>query len=227
LADVVAQSDADLFNQNDRLVWLNEGSLVPVNRDILLELIPKHVSVKKLVNRDGRWERELCPFVRRGRYGAPWYSGYDSMPILFRDGATSERGFASSKKRPLRRPVKRSVAALLTGSSRQRLNGFIGRTQSRVGLDGPRFVIPRQSFVPRCHGGNFPCRAFRVGKLGPLRPSILNGNLLNPVDARWALPPAYPPPQTCLRPMVLQRKSNAGTMNRHRSSGDERAIADT
>jgi len=63
LADVVAQSDADLFNQNDRLVWLDEGSLVPVNRDILLELIPKHVSVKKLVNRDGRWECELCPFV--------------------------------------------------------------------------------------------------------------------------------------------------------------------
>jgi hypothetical protein len=53
----------ELFNQNDRLVWLDEGSLVPVNRDILLELIPKHVSVKKLVNRDGRWERELCPFV--------------------------------------------------------------------------------------------------------------------------------------------------------------------
>jgi hypothetical protein len=33
--------------------------------------------------------------------------------------------------------------------------------------------------------------------------------------------------QTCRRPMVLQRKSNAGTMNPHRSSGDEWAIADT
>jgi len=71
-----------------------------------------------------------------------------------RDGI-SEQGLASAKA-PNERPVKRSVAALLTGSSRQRLNGFIGRTQPRVGLDGPRFVIPRQTFVPRCHGGNFP-----------------------------------------------------------------------
>ena len=71
-----------------------------------------------------------------------------------RDG-TSEQGLASAKA-PNERPVKRSVAALLTGSSRQPLNGFIGRTQPRVGLDGPRFVIPRQTFVPRCHGGNFP-----------------------------------------------------------------------
>jgi hypothetical protein len=49
----------------------------------------------------------------------------------------------------------------------------------------------------------------------------------NPDDAKGALPPAYPPLQTCRRPMVLQRKSNAGTMNPHRRSGDERAIADT
>src|SRR5215469_764628 len=47
-------------------------------------------------------------------------------------------------KRPLSGRLTRSVAALLTGSSRQRLNGFIGRPQSRVGLDGLRFVIPRQ-----------------------------------------------------------------------------------
>jgi hypothetical protein len=54
-----------------------------------------------------------------------------------------------------------------------------------------------------------------------------NGNSLSPVDAKGALPPAYPPSQTCRQPMVLQRKSNAGTMNPHRSSGDEWAIADT
>src|SRR6516225_4213638 len=35
------------------------------------------------------------------------------------------------------------------------------------------------------------------------------------------------PHQTCRRPMVLQRKSNAATVNLDRSSGDERAIADT
>jgi hypothetical protein len=63
LADVVAQSDADLFNQNDRLVWLDEGSLVPVNRDIFSSSSPSTSPSKKLVNRDGRWERELCPFV--------------------------------------------------------------------------------------------------------------------------------------------------------------------
>jgi hypothetical protein len=123
--------------------------------------------------------------------------------------------------------VTRSGAALLTGSSRQRLNGFIGHTQSRVGSDGPRFVIPRQTFVPRCHGSNFVCRAVRDEELGPLRPSILNGKPLNPVNPKGALPPAYPPSQTCRRPMVLHRKSNAGTMNPHRSSGDEWVIADT
>jgi hypothetical protein len=47
------------------------------------------------------------------------------------------------------------------------------------------------------------------------------GNSLNPVDAKGILPPAYPPPQTCWRQMVLQRKSNTGTMNPHRSSADE------
>ena len=76
-----------------------------------------------------------------------------------RDG-TSEQGLASAKA-PNKRPVKRSVAALLTGSSRQRLNGFIGRTQPRVGLDEPRFVIPRQTFVPRYHGGNCPHRTVK------------------------------------------------------------------
>src|SRR5262249_34093483 len=71
-----------------------------------------------------------------------------------RDG-TSEQGLASAK-RPNDRPVKRYAAALLTGSSRQRLNGFIGRTQARAGLDGPRFVIPRQTFVPRLLWWQFP-----------------------------------------------------------------------
>jgi hypothetical protein len=89
------------------------------------------------------------------------------MPVPFRDGATSEQGFASSQKRPLRRPVKRSVAALPTGSSRQRLNGFIGRTQPRVGLDGSRFVIPRQTFVSRCHWWQFPLSGmWKWGLLG-------------------------------------------------------------
>ena len=131
---------------------------------------------------------------------------------------------------PYERPVTRSVSALLTGSSRQPLNGFIRVPHSHVELDGPLseagFVIPRQTFVPRCHGGNFPRRAAKDEERGPLRPSILTGTSLHPVDAR-ALPPGYPTPQTCRRPMVLQRKSNAATVNLDRSSGDERAIADT
>jgi hypothetical protein len=49
--------------------------------------------------------------------------------------------------------VKRSVAALPTGSSRQRLNGFIGRTQPGVGLDGS---APNICFS--AIGGNFPCQ---------------------------------------------------------------------
>ena len=98
------------------------------------------------------------------------------------------------RKTPIERPVKRSVAALLTGSSRQRLNGFIGRTQSRVGLDGPGFVIPRQTFVPRCHGDNFPLPSGQGEELGLFGPHS-TGNSLNPVDSKGALPPAYPPPQ--------------------------------
>ena len=132
---------------------------------------------------------------------------------------------------PYERPLTRSVSALLTGSSRQPLNRFIGVPHSHVELDaGPlsdaRFVIPRQTFVPRCYGGNFPWRAVKDAERGPLRPSILTGTSLHPVDAR-ALPPGYPTPQTCRRPMVLQRKSNAAPVNLDRSSGDERAIADT
>jgi hypothetical protein len=37
---------------------------------------------------------------------------------------------------PYERPVTRSVSALLTGSSRQPLNGFIGVPHSHVELDG-------------------------------------------------------------------------------------------
>src|SRR5215470_6860486 len=32
-------------------------------------------------------------------------------------------------------------------------------------LSDAGFVIPRQTFVPRCHGGNFPCRAVKDEEL--------------------------------------------------------------
>src|SRR5262249_38186922 len=56
------------------------------------------------------------------------------------------------------------------------------------------FVIPRQTFVPRCHGGNFPRRAVKDEERGPLRPSILTGTSLHPADAKGLA--AWLPPLT-------------------------------
>jgi hypothetical protein len=94
-------------------------------------------------------------------------------------------------KTPIERPVKRSVAALLTGSSRQRLNGFIGRTQigrAPICYSAPNICssLPWWQFPPAERSG-MRNRASSA--------SILNGNSLNPVNAKAALPPAYPPPQ--------------------------------
>ena len=49
---------------------------------------------------------------------------------------------------PYERPVTRSVSALLTGSSRQLLNGFIGSTPVSLGLDGPAPLLLRAVLVP-------------------------------------------------------------------------------
>ncbi len=131
------------------------------------------------------------------------------------------------RKAPIERPVDALCAALLTGSSRQRLNGFIGRTPAsrRIGR------------APICYSAPNICSSLPMVAISPAERSGMGNwglfglnserEFANPDDAKGALPPAYPPLQTCRRPMVLQRKSNAGTMNPHRSSGDERAIADT
>jgi hypothetical protein len=47
VADAVADSGAELFNQGGRLVWLNAGTLVQVNKTVLLEIITKHVATKR------------------------------------------------------------------------------------------------------------------------------------------------------------------------------------
>jgi hypothetical protein len=95
----------------------------------------------------------------------PWWEL--SPPNRQGEGRDLRTGLCFIAKRPLSGRLTRSVAALLTGSSRQRPNGFIGR---RVGLDGPRFVIPRQTLVPSLPMvAIFPCRAVRDGELGPLR----------------------------------------------------------
>ena len=49
---------------------------------------------------------------------------------------------------PYERPVTRSVSALLTGSSRQLLNGFIGSTPISLGLDAPAPLLLRAALVP-------------------------------------------------------------------------------
>ena len=141
----------------------------------------------------------------------------------------SRRGTGPQNRGLLHRkaPIERPVDALC----RCPADRFVAPTPERIhrlASDyAPRFVIPRQTFVPRCHGGNFPLPSGQGWGTGASSASILNGNSLNPDDAKGALPPAYPPLQTCRRPMGLQRKSNAGTMNPHGRSGDERAIADT
>jgi len=81
------------------------------------------------------------------------------------------------------RPVTRSVSALLTGSSRQPLNGFIGVPHSHVELDGPplrcRICYSAPNICSSVLWWNFPWRAVKEEERGPLR------------DAR-ALPPGYP-----------------------------------
>jgi hypothetical protein len=66
LADAVAESDVDLFNLDGRLFWLTEGTLVPVSKNLLLDIITKHVATVRLVNRGSAekpiWEREFCSF---------------------------------------------------------------------------------------------------------------------------------------------------------------------
>ena len=62
-ADAIAESPAELFNWNGGLVWINAGKLVPVAKDALIQIIEKHVAVRKLVNRGATdapaWECEV------------------------------------------------------------------------------------------------------------------------------------------------------------------------
>ena len=89
--------------------------------------------------------------------------------------------------RPYERPVTRSVSALLTGSSRQRLNGFIGVPSSSdwtgpvlvpvdcsgfdiclVAAPDPRLVTLRQTFVGRCQSIAVMTRLARRARLIPI-----------------------------------------------------------
>ena len=62
LADALVESNADLFNRDGTLVLLRDGALVPGGRDILLEVLDRHVAVKRVVkNGDGRVEVAYGP----------------------------------------------------------------------------------------------------------------------------------------------------------------------
>src|SRR5262249_19295932 len=76
-------------------------------------------------------------------------------------------------KHPLSGRLTRSVAALLTGSSRQRLNRFIGRTPASRRIGRAPICHPAPNICsPLPMGAISPRRAVRDGELGPLRPQF-------------------------------------------------------
>jgi hypothetical protein len=64
LTDAVAEAAiAELFELNGGLFWLDKGRLVPVNKDVLRNIIARHIVAMRLVNRGGdKWESEFYPF---------------------------------------------------------------------------------------------------------------------------------------------------------------------
>jgi hypothetical protein len=65
LTDVVAEAAVmELFTLNGSLVCLNEGQPVPVNKDVLREIITRHVVPVRLVSCDDDdiWEPEFYSF---------------------------------------------------------------------------------------------------------------------------------------------------------------------
>jgi len=66
LSDALAEN-ADLFNLNGELVWLNQGKLTPVNMNTIHHIVPQHIATKELVNKGTRenpaWTVEYVPFI--------------------------------------------------------------------------------------------------------------------------------------------------------------------
>jgi hypothetical protein len=61
LADCIAASDADLFEQNGAVVLLDKGRPVMVTPAILRETIKTHVKIKQMVNHGTVWKVEYSP----------------------------------------------------------------------------------------------------------------------------------------------------------------------
>jgi hypothetical protein len=60
---VAALAIGELFELNGGLVWLNEGQLVPVNKDVLRKTITRHIVSVRLVNQGSDvWETEYSSF---------------------------------------------------------------------------------------------------------------------------------------------------------------------
>jgi hypothetical protein len=68
IADALAEY-VDLFDQNGTLLWFANGAPAPVRvtPPVLAEIVPKHLAIKKLVNRgteaDPNWAVEYVPLV--------------------------------------------------------------------------------------------------------------------------------------------------------------------
>src|SRR5262249_57564705 len=49
VSDAIAET-AEIVNVNDRMLWLVDGKPIPVTRNVLLEISPKHLANKRPVN---------------------------------------------------------------------------------------------------------------------------------------------------------------------------------
>jgi hypothetical protein len=62
LADCIAASDADLFNQDEGAIWITAGKRVPVNPNTLREICKKYVVTKHPRETAGGWEVAFRPY---------------------------------------------------------------------------------------------------------------------------------------------------------------------
>jgi hypothetical protein len=65
LADCIANSKADLFNDNGQIIWIHEGKRIGVGTKVLAEIIAKHVVTAWPVNHRGQLEGQYRPHEPR------------------------------------------------------------------------------------------------------------------------------------------------------------------
>jgi hypothetical protein len=96
------------------------------------------------------------------------------------------------RKAPIERPVGCPADRFVAPTPEQ-----VHRTYPGVASDwtGPDLLFRAKHLFLAANGGNFPLSSGRGWGRGASSASILNGNSLNPDDAKGALRPAYPPLQ--------------------------------